>query len=181
VRNSTSEVLGVVPVGPTSDFPIPTLKNELAHRFTGFTLKTMRTLPDPTEAFDSSRGQYHSTRLLVLLEEHLQETRADRLLGVTGFDLFVPGMNYVFGEARCPGSVAVVSTKRLRPFPRNTKLFRERLIKEAVHELGHTQGLKHCLNPICVMYFSEHIADTDRKGADFCRGCDPNIERLEVE
>jgi archaemetzincin len=174
-------VLGVIPVGPTSDFPLATLKNELTHRFTEFTLKTLHALPDASEAFDSSRGQYHSTRLLVLLEEHLPKTSANRLLGVTGYDLFVPGMNYVFGEARCPGNVAVVSTKRLMPFTKNTKLFRERLIKEAVHELGHTQGLKHCLDPMCVMYFSESIADTDRKSADFCNDCRSNVERLEVE
>jgi archaemetzincin len=111
----------------------------------------------------------------------LRKVPVDRLLGVTAFDLFVPGMNFVFGEARCPGPVAVVSTNRLRPSPKNTRLFRERVIKEAVHEIGHTHGLKHCLDPLCVMYFSENIADTDRKKTDFCGECRSALERREVE
>lgn len=171
----------MIQVGSTTDYPLGTIKNELSNRFPHFTLETMPPLSDSSEAYDSSRGQYHSTRLLVRLEQHLQSVPADRLLGVTALDLFVPGMNFVFGEARCPGYVAVISTKRLRPSPKNENLFRERVLKEAVHEIGHTQGLKHCPDPLCVMHFSESIACTDRKSATFCKECHSDIERPEVE
>jgi len=43
--------------------------------------------------------------------------------------------------------------------------------KEAVHELGHTYGLKHCPNPACVMHFSNSLHDTDLKGWKFCPNC----------
>jgi predicted Zn-dependent protease len=56
----------------------------------------------------------------------------------------------------------------LRP---DTKLFRERPVKEAVHELGHVCGLDHCTNPDCSLYFSNSISDTDRKGPGFCLLC----------
>jgi len=171
----------VIQVGSTSEYPLGKFKIEFSNSFPGFLLETMRPLVDPSEAYDSSRGQYHSTRLLVLLEHHLRTVPANRLLGVTAFDLFVPGMNFVFGEARCPGHVAVISTRRLKPSPKDEGLFRERVLKESVHEIGHTQGLKHCPNPSCVMHFSEHIGDTDRKSATFCKECQSDLERRKVE
>src|SRR5207244_9928385 len=58
-----------------------------------------------------------------------------------------------------------------------------RVVKTAVHELGHTLGLgHHGANPQCVMFFSEKLADTDRKSRDFCRACadsaKPTLSRL---
>jgi len=103
------------------------------------------------------------------------------LLGVAALDLYVPGMNFVFGEARCPGQVAVISTRRLKPTPRNQRLFRERVLKEAVHEIGHTLGLKHCPNSACVMHFSEQIGDTDKKSATFCVECQSSLKGRKVE
>ena len=45
-------------------------------------------------------------------------------------------------------------------------------------ELGHALGLPHCEYPGCVMYFSNWIGDTDRKGPKFCYRCGKRIERL---
>ena len=103
------------------------------------------------------------------------------MLGVAAFDLYVPGMNFVFGEARCPGHVAVISTRRLKPTPQNQRLFRDRVLKEAAHEIGHTLGLKHCPDALCVMHFSEHIGDTDRKSAAFCKDCRSDLKGKKVE
>lgn len=46
--------------------------------------------------------------------------------------------------------------------------FVHRAVTEAVHELGHTYGLNHCDDPHCVMWFSNTLAETDRKGTEFC-------------
>jgi archaemetzincin len=50
-------------------------------------------------------------------------------------------------------------------------IFRERAVKEAVHELGHTFGLGHCPDSSCVMHFSNCLDDTDRKGKEYCPEC----------
>jgi archaemetzincin len=129
---------------------------------------------DPEMAFDRSRGQYHST---VILESLLADggNSSDRILGVTGVDLFIPILTYVFGEAQLDGRAAVVSIYRLDNarygLPESAALLNERLAKEAIHELGHTAGLVHCHHPVCVMRSSTYVEDIDVKSADFCPDC----------
>lgn len=177
-----SEVLCLIQVGAICDYPLDALKPSISLRFPWFKVETVAPLATPNEAYDSRRNQYHSTRILVLLEKHAESLRVERLLGLAAFDLYVPGMNFVFGEARCPGRVAVISTKRLMPTnPNEFGLFEKRVVKEAVHEIGHSLGLKHCSDELCVMHFSESLADTDRKGAEFCRDCQSHLEKLKVE
>jgi archaemetzincin len=134
------------------------------------------------EAYNSRRNQYHSTRILALLEGEIERLRVVKLLGVADFDLYVPGMNFVFGEARCPGRVGIISTRRLKPHsPNAIGLFRERVVKEAVHEIGHMLGLRHCANELCTMHFSERLLDTDRKRAELCGDCNSKLKVLEAE
>ena len=47
----------------------------------------------------------------------------------------------------------------------------ERLRKEAVHELGHTFGLRHCDDWRCVMASSHAVERLDVKSAEFCARC----------
>ena len=98
-----------------------------------------------------------------------------RVLAVTDCDLFVPVLTFVFGEAQLDGNCALVSTARLREehygMPPREDLLRERLVKEAVHELGHTFGLRHCPDWRCVMTSSHAVERLDIKGAEFCRAC----------
>ena len=129
---------------------------------------------DPERAYDASRGQHNSTTLLKQLLDDPQPD-ADSVLGVTGVDLFIPVLTYVFGEAQLSGRVAVVSIHRLEPevygLPSNPGLLADRLEKEAVHELGHTRGLLHCADPNCVMHPSSYAEEIDLKSAMFCPPC----------
>jgi archaemetzincin len=97
------------------------------------------------------------------------------ILGVTGVDLTAPGLNFVFGLADPRNHAAVISLARLYPEfygqPRHPGRFKARAVTEAVHELGHLLGLGHCPDPACVMAFSNSLADTDRKGPEFCQSC----------
>lgn len=128
---------------------------------------------DPEAAFEPSRGQYDSSQFLELLLRG--EGTGEKVLGVTNVDLFIPVLTYVFGEAQVDGRAAVVSLHRLRNeaygLAADDGLLAERLTKEAVHEIGHTLGLVHCVNPECVMHSSTYVEEIDLKGETFCRAC----------
>jgi archaemetzincin len=129
---------------------------------------------DADFAFDARRSQYHATSILRRIHD-LAADRNVRLIGVTRHDLFVPILTFVFGEAEVGGRCALVSLQRLDEryygLPARQELLRDRLVKEAVHELGHTYGLRHCEDWRCVMTSSHAVDNLDIKGPDFCREC----------
>ncbi len=140
---------------------------------------------DAEPAYDGARGQYYSTALLARIGDggagspgaarEGRPTGADRLLGVTALDLYVPIFTFVFGEAQVGGRCALVSSHRLREefygLPANEALFEERLLKEALHEIGHTFGLRHCDRWNCVMSSTHAVERLDVKPASFCEWC----------
>jgi archaemetzincin len=131
---------------------------------------------DLAQAYNPEREQYLSSKLLVSLKK---SEREERVVGIADVDLYVPRLNFVFGEADIVSGTAIVSLYRLRQeyygLAPDDALFLERATKEIVHELGHTFGLGHCPNNICVMHFSNSLADTDLKDAHFCTKCRPKI------
>jgi archaemetzincin len=125
-----------------------------------------------SESWNQNRCQYLASTLLARLPT---PGSGDRVLGVVDVDIFAPRLNFVFGQADITGRRAIISLQRLRQefygLTKDEKLFHERTLKEAVHELGHTYGLKHCPNPACVMHFSNSLHDTDLKGWNLCPAC----------
>lgn len=130
-------------------------------------------LLDAGAAYEPTRGQYYSTEILRRLVPLGKE--GTRVLGVTHLDLYVPVLTFVFGEAQLEGHCALVSYHRLHEefygLPAREDLFAERLVKEAVHELGHTFGLRHCPDWRCAMASSHGVELLDVKEAEFCAGC----------
>jgi len=135
----------------------------------------------PGNAYNVSRGQYHSTPILGGVRQFGGADGFDKLLGICDVDLYVPGLNFVFGEASLAEGVAIISLIRLRQgyygLPEDDGVFMERSVKEAVHELGHLYGLSHCRDSRCVIFFSNNLMDTDRKGPTFCPRHQSQLER----
>lgn len=158
----------IAPVGSIFDMPV---RVNPAHSF------------DPSFAFDMYRNQYNSTSIISALIPRF-EKHVGKVLGVTSVDFFVPVLTYVFGEAQLDGPIAVVSSYRLDDtlygLPDNPHLLEERLIKEAVHELGHTFGLIHCIDYRCVMHSSTAVEEIDIKSDRFCQACELQL-RVKVQ
>jgi archaemetzincin len=130
----------------------------------------------PAGAFDNKRNQYSSS--VILNEVRAYAARREdfhSVLGVVDVDIFLPGLNYVFGEAYTHGRAALISLWRLKPQFYGDKadlaIYLLRALKEVVHELGHTLGLSHCSRSFCVMHFSNSIFDTDKKQSLLCDQC----------
>jgi len=175
-RNQEMEIL-LVAVGDIDRNVVDWLKNDLTRVFNK-QVSVGKGMPKPNDAFDQKRRQYSSTAILKAIMSKREYAPYKKILGIADHDLFVPELNFVFGEAS--PKAAVISITRLRQtfyhLPEDQNLFHKRVLTEAVHELGHTYGLGHCGNPRCVMFFSNSLSDTDRKGPEFCPRCRKNLQ-----
>ena len=129
---------------------------------------------DLGEYYDPARNQYNGNNLLKLVDS-LHFTNSFKTLGIFNVDLFIPILTFIFGQAFLNGNSGIASFYRLNNerygLPRNDLLFIERAKKEVIHELGHTLGLLHCPNPICVMRSSTYLEDVDQKKVHLCHNC----------
>jgi len=122
---------------------------------------------------DPIRKQYHSTPILETLAI-ISPPEAIKVLAITKVDLFIPILTHVYGEAQLGGKTCILSTYRFTEglfLAVGTESFRYRIVKEAIHELGHTFNLRHCPDAVCVMHYCRSLKDVDRKSDQFCRYC----------
>jgi len=171
------EGIHLVPLLPDRDLSLARLADSLRASFR--LPVSVDQLPVPVEeAYDASRRQYHSGHLLMLILRHAPAGNG-KILGVTSRDLFIPVLTHVFGQAQLNNRAAVFSSFRLRNdlygLRHSHALLRERSLKEAMHELGHTFGLRHCSGGPCVMNPSTYVEDIDLKPAEFCLTCHTTV------
>jgi len=134
---------------------------------------------DPTPSYHAERQQYHSSEILQRMQP-LVRTQDWRLLAVADVDLYIPILKYVFGEAQMGGPCAVVSVHRLRQefygLDPDDAVLSQRLLKESVHELGHTLDLRHCQDYRCVMASSHSVEWIDLRESTLCESCRSQAE-----
>jgi archaemetzincin len=170
-------IISLVPVGEVVRGHLETLAEGMTARL-GVACSLHGQALDAASAFNPQRRQYSSTEILKRLAPYVS-AETWRVLGVTELDLFIPVLTFVFGEARLGGGAAVVSLRRLRQefygMPPDPELLEARLLKESMHELGHTLGLRHCPAYRCAMSPSHAVESIDLKEAEFCPACLPAL------
>lgn len=139
--------------------------------------------------YNRKKRYYDAPELLNRIHTLAKKKEYFRTLGIINKDIFSKKRNdIVFGVARLPNTqkykeygVALISLAQLREKnfenPKNRKKFKGRVLKEAVHELGHTFGLNHCDNE-CIMQFSNNLYETDKKPLEFCERCQTNLRKF---
>ena len=164
------------PLGNVADETIEEVRDRISGIF-HCPIQIGASFSDLAQAYNPQRKQYSSSKLLSSLE---RSEKGERIAGIADVDLYVPGLNFVFGEADIGAGTTIISLCRLRQeyygLAPDEALFLERATKEVVHEIGHTFGLEHCSNIKCVMHFSNSLADTDLKEVNFCDRCRPRLE-----
>jgi archaemetzincin len=167
----------ISPVGELSTELIEAVAGEIKQVF-GFSTVTSPILQDLSFALDDNRNQYHSTAILDRLAVDTPP-HAVRVLAIAQVDLFIPILTHVYGEAQLGGTACIVSTFRLnegRSGINIPKKYIDRIVKEAIHELGHTFNLRHCPEHTCIMHYCRNEEDVDRKSDQLCRYCTIMLE-----
>ena len=172
-------------IGSLNQSVLAKLKKNLEGTFKEFNLSIniiAEAIPLETIKYNQKKKQYNTSKILAKILNFPQNKQSFRILGVIDEDIYSKSLNFEFGRAIIPKTknpVALISITRLREsFYRRAEknaLFDLRVLKEAIHELGHTFSLEHCNNS-CIMQLSNSITDTDNKPQDFCSTCMKKLE-----
>ncbi len=167
------KLLQLLPIGNVDDGLLKDLRPAV-EEILCVPCKVLPVCLDPEFAFHGERQQYHSSEILQGMQKFVAPD-SWRVLGIAAVDLYIPILTFVFGEAQVGGACALLSAHRLRQefygLPSDHDLFRRRVIKEAVHELGHTLNLTHCADYRCAMASSHAVEWVDLKDTALCEGC----------
>jgi archaemetzincin len=167
------EQIIILPLGKIEREVLDSIASGLHEAF-GADVLIDKPVPVPASAYHPGRRQHRSTAILWMLGRSTAGGQ-DCMLGVIDQDLYVPELNFVFGETDRNARTAVISLTRLRQeyygLGSDRERFLARAVKEAVHELGYLVGFGHCSDRRCIMHFSDSLEDTDQKGPGFCARC----------
>ena len=136
---------------------------------------------DISHFYNPARRQYDANSLLHAILEQAP-SREVKVMGMVRVDLYIPILTYIFGQAKLNGYAGLASLYRLRNehygLEPDYDLLIERFSKVIIHELGHTFGLIHCSNPVCVMRSSTYVEDLDQKEKKLCLRCRTEFNRI---
>lgn len=130
-------------------------------------IKVLEPIDLPKNAYYNERRRYKADSIIKFLSEKTKEGFVT--IGLTSKDISTTKGKVsdfgIMGLGYRPGKACVASNFRL-----NKEKNDEQLFKIAIHELGHTQGLKHCPEKTCFMRSAEGKNPTDEE-IDFCPKC----------
>jgi archaemetzincin len=127
----------------------------------------------PDFAFYKPRQRYIADSLLVFLRQ-INKNKAEKIIGVTTKDISTRKDDIenwgILGLGTCPGEACVISAFRAGRSKVAYDIFLQRMTTLALHELGHTYGLKHCPVSTCLMKDAGGKMNLD-DGDSYCEKC----------
>ena len=130
-------------------------------------IKILKPIKFPQNTYYEPRNRYRADSIIKYLRTKTPNNCVT--LALTNKDISVTKGKVadfgVMGLGYRPGNACVASSFRLNPKNKN-----EQFYKIAIHELGHTQGLKHCPDKTCFMRDAEGKNPTNEE-KDFCQNC----------
>lgn len=126
----------------------------------------------PENSYYQPRNRYRADSIIKFLSSQTKNNFIK--VGLTTKDISATKGNVkdfgIMGLGYRPGKACVASSFRLDASKR-----KEQFYKIIIHEIGHTQGLKHCPEKTCFMRDAEGGNPTDEE-TDFCRKCKNYLE-----
>ncbi|MFC3158911.1 archaemetzincin [Chryseobacterium arachidis] len=130
-------------------------------------VKVLKPIDFPENTYYKPRNRYRADSIISFLNKKTEENFVT--IALTSKDISTAKGAIkdfgVMGLGYRPGKACVASSFRL-----NKKNLNEQFFKVAIHELGHTQGLKHCPVKMCFMRDAEGKNPTNEE-TDFCKKC----------
>lgn len=171
-------LIWLLPLGKVERSLLNELRSAISQRFK-VRCQLLQVEFDPTLGYHAERQQFHSSEILQAMQA-IERPKDCHLLGVAGVDLYIPILKYVFGEAQLGGPCAVVSFHRLRQefygLERDDRLLSQRLLKECIHEIGHTLDLRHCRDYRCAMASAHAVEWIDLRENSLCESCQAQVD-----
>ena len=130
-------------------------------------IKVLKPIKFPENSYYQPRNRYRADSIIQFLK--FRTPKNSVTIGLTNKDISATKGKIadfgIMGLGYRPGSACLASSFRLNSKNRNEQFYRI-----AIHELGHTQGLKHCPEKTCFMRDAEGENHTDEE-TDFCKNC----------
>jgi archaemetzincin len=165
--------IAVQPFGNFDTGSIAKILPFVAHEYNATNIKILPGVAMPQYAYYKPRNRYRAEQILTFLD--ILPVQSMKIIALTTKDISTTKGEYtdwgIFGLGDIGGKSCVVSIYRLHK-ETQPALFESRLRKLIIHELGHTFGLNHCFDPLCLMTnYKGTIAALDRTDFHLCTQC----------
>jgi len=171
---SKNQKIYIQPMGYVSQDKLKIIEENLTKTYNTEVI-VLEKVKIPNEVRIKNTDRLSANKILKIYNS-ISSFKNKKILIITSKDIcttrFLNGKNFknwgIFGLGTINGSACVVSTFRIKST--------SRLIKVAIHEIGHTKGLSHCENFKCVMTDAKGYGkNVDQARFNFCQKCSKKI------